>query len=348
MRNLNKLVLSAVIVLAVLGLYLILASQKDQGPSRQVKNVVLIGWDGTQRDDLKTLFDQGRLPNLKNLISEGKLVDIDIKSGRTETKPGWAEILTGYKSQTLGVINNANYQPIPKGLTIFERLKEAFGKNNMATVFIAGKLNNLAARGPHKICTNCLTRDPQTFKKTLWWDEKTEAPTKIAGQTKVFEQRSGEPYYYTKDALDVYLIGLNEAENVGQKALEVLDQYQDRPYLMFIHFEEPDEIGHLYGENSSEYAQSIIVNDQWLGRIVDKLKTLKSYDKTIIYVTTDHGFDKNQKTHSNAPDTWLVSNNPGLKINGTRLDIAPTILATFGLNLNQISPPLDGRSLLGD
>ena len=41
----------------------------------------------------------------------------------TDTKAGHSEILTGYGPTVTGVYSNGHYQAIPKGLTLFERLK---------------------------------------------------------------------------------------------------------------------------------------------------------------------------------------------------------------------------------
>ena len=68
-----------------------------------VRNEVLIGWDGCLIDDVRLLLEQGRLPNLQRLIDEGCMIDTYITTSKTETKPGWAEILTGYGPGVTGV-----------------------------------------------------------------------------------------------------------------------------------------------------------------------------------------------------------------------------------------------------
>ena len=65
-------------------------------------NVVLIGWDGAQRDHVKECLARGELPALKALADEGAMVDIDI-IGATDTKAGWTQILTGYNPEVTGV-----------------------------------------------------------------------------------------------------------------------------------------------------------------------------------------------------------------------------------------------------
>lgn len=309
------------------------------------KNVILIGWDGAQRDHLYKMIERNKLPNLGKIIKEGSIVNINITTGETETKPGWAEILTGYGSEITGVYSNMKYKPIPKGYTIFERLEEYFGKENIVTVFIGGKVNNIGGRGPHKICLNCLHRDRKTFKKTNWWDENVMAPLKDGQTKRLLGEREGEPYYQTQDSIDLYLTALGKASNVGQKSLDLLEEYKDKKFFMFFQFEEPDEPGHLYGENSPEYDQGLITNDDWLGQIISKLKELDIYSKTVIYIVSDHGFNEGEMSHNNAPYVFLATNNSKDLRNGDRKDITPTLLDNFGINIDKINPPIRGKSL---
>ena len=106
-----------------------------------------------------------------------------------------------------------------------------------------------------------------------------------------------------------------------------------------------DHSGHKYGEPSKEYNDAIISGDAQLGRLVEKLRALNFYDKTKIYVTADHGFDVGAKSHGYAPYVFLGTNDKKVMRNGTRADIAPTILDSFGLDLSKIEPQLDGESL---
>lgn len=106
------------------------------------KHVILIGWDGVGRSALKELMSQGKLPNVETLGSEGKLVAIDIMR-MTRTKPGFTQILTGYMPEVTGVYTNTIYRPIPKGLSIFERIKSFYGPDQYKTVAVMGKKGSL-------------------------------------------------------------------------------------------------------------------------------------------------------------------------------------------------------------
>ncbi len=123
----------------LIGLFIIIGTPAPsiaQGNPRNSDNIILIGWDGTGRDNLLELLKEKQLPNLGKIISEGSLVFTEVTTGRTETKPGWAEILTGYSASRLGIIDNVEYKPIPVGWSIFERLKDSIGINRIKTIFI--------------------------------------------------------------------------------------------------------------------------------------------------------------------------------------------------------------------
>jgi hypothetical protein len=124
------------------------------GAAQQVErpqNIILIGWDGAQRNHVKESLGRGELVNLKKLSSEGKLVGIDILRV-TDTKAGWAQILTGYEPEVTGVFSNRKYQPIPKGYTVFERLEEFFGPEEFVTdTLVRRRLGARALRRRRKI-----------------------------------------------------------------------------------------------------------------------------------------------------------------------------------------------------
>jgi len=155
----------------------------------------------------------------------------------------------------------------------------------------------------------------------------------------------GKPYFNAARNMDMFLNGLGENEKVGMTAIQNLEKHKDKRFFFFIHFAEPDHAGHAYGENSQQYTDGIRSDDDWTGRIIAKLKALGLYDKTLVYVTADHGFDEGKTSHSNAPYVFLATNDPKVNRNGDRADITPTILKRFGLDLSRLQPPLDGTPL---
>ncbi len=111
------------------------------------QNVILIGWDGAQREHVEQCLVRKELPSLQRLIGQGKYVRIDVE-GTTDTKAGWSQILTGYRPEVTGVYSNGRFQPVPKGLSIFERLENNFGADKFVTVAVIGKKQHCGEINP--------------------------------------------------------------------------------------------------------------------------------------------------------------------------------------------------------
>lgn len=332
----RKVLLSITLITVLFATQTLADNTKDKPNPPQ--NIVLIGWDGAQRNHLKESLSRQELPNLKKLSSEGKLVEIDILRV-TDTKSGWAQILTGYEPEVTGVFSNGRYQPIPKGYSVFERLEKHFGADNFVTAAVIGKKGHVDDEGPQRFSL-------EQQEKNKKGRNKKRAEGKIVTENGVkYRLIPGKPYFYTKDDMDLFINGLKEDRIVGSKTLELLKEYKDKPFFFFVHFAEVDHKGHKYGENSKEYNDALISADTWTGKIIQKLKELNLYDKTLIYVTADHGFDEGKKSHGDAPYVFLATNDSGVMRRGGRADIAPTILDRFGLDLTKINPPLDGHPL---
>jgi hypothetical protein len=307
------------------------------------RHIILIGWDGAQRNHVNECLQRAELPNLAALSAAGTKVDIDITEV-TDTKAGWSQILTGYKAAVTGVYSNSKYQPIPKGYSIFERLEAADGAKQIATLAVIGKKGNIDADGPVRIPYASMEKrqqsNPQHAKKA------GKSGTVVEENGKKYLALPGKPYFHTKDGMDLFLNGLEKNDAVGAKALEVLEQQKDKPFFFFIHFAEVDHQGHRFGENSKEYNDALISCDTWLGKIREKVKALGLEGDSLIYVTADHGFDEGQKQHKDAPTVFLVTNDKGVVRGGNRMDIAPTIYDRLGIDMTKMLPPLDGTSLL--
>lgn len=310
------------------------------------RNILVIGWDGAQRDHMKEMVARNELPNLVALSSEGSLVDVDVTSGATDTKAGWTQILTGYKPRTTGVFSNSRYQPIPEGYSVFERLESFFGPDNIVTMGIIGKKGHVDNDAPRHI--------PYDQYQTML-DQARKRERKAAGiadlaQGKVVEENGqkfvdlpGKPWYNASKHMDLFLNGLNKNSVVTSTALQKLEENKDKRMFLFIHFAEPDHAGHAKGENSQEYTDALKDDDACTGKILQKLKDLGIYDQTLVYVVVDHGFNEGQTGHSYAPYVFVGTNDKTfVRKEGAREDIAAQVLKRFGMDLKAIQPALDG------
>ncbi|HJW28658.1 MAG TPA: alkaline phosphatase family protein, partial [Saprospiraceae bacterium] len=284
-----------------------------------MKNVILIGWDGVQRNHLFELLNRGLLPNLQSLVSDGSLVNVTVSDHRTDTKSGWTQILTGYRWWKTGVFNNAYwFHSIPLGYTIAERVENYFGRNKVATAHISGKLGHMEVRDGTGTTAN------GTYSREAI-------------------------YSNLPSQLDFCSAGDRNATVVGPLALQFLGNNSNRHFFAFIQFSDPDSAGHntaTGGENSALYENAIVRCDNWTGRILDRLQALNISQNTLVYVTADHGFDENGTSHNNAPFVTLASNDKSVMRNGDQVDVAPTVYYGLGMwGSASFEPALDGYPL---
>jgi predicted AlkP superfamily pyrophosphatase or phosphodiesterase len=271
------------------------------------RNAILISWDGALRETVQRSMAEGKLPALSSVVRQGSFADIDVVGHFTDTKSGHAQLLTGYDPLTTGVYSNWRFQPIPIGLSIFERLQQVFGKTNIATIMLTGKGQNLGSRPPN------------------------------------------QPYLFTRESLTVWDGDENrKASVVGQKAVNYVNTFANRGrFFLFIHFRDPDHAGHEFNEGSAEYKKALVGCDEELGRILHAVKKAGIDERTLIYITADHGFLPGKNHHTDAFHIFLATNDPKSISAGEQRDIVPTILTSMGANPQNFTPALPGKSLHG-
>lgn len=325
-RRLHVLATALFLVLATSGFHADTPAQR--------RNAIVISWDGVSREHVQAGLDRNQLPHLARLIREGHLLDLTVTGHTTDTKSGHAQMLTGYGPTVTGVYSNKHFRPIPLGLSIFERLTQS--KRDITTIMVTGKHMGL---GPG------LVRSP-IHSETDRDDDRRSArrveKDRIAAENNV----AGEPWYLAKDAITVWDGDLpRDAWSVGGKALLYLDRHAAGHFFAFFHFGDVDTNGHKFGEQSKQCDAALIEVDTWLGKIVDKLKTAGTDDRTLIYVTADHGFDPGTTHHKAATRIFLATNDPLATIPGEQQDVTPTVLEAMGVDISKITPPFPGRSL---
>jgi predicted AlkP superfamily pyrophosphatase or phosphodiesterase len=291
-------------------LALLLATTAFKPATRpEQRNAILISWDGALREHVRASVEKGRMPHLARLCREGALVDLDVTGHMTDTKPGHAQMLTGYDPNLTGVWSNSKFGPIPAGYSIFERLHQSFGKDGLATIMLTGKGPNLGSQSPDNGFPS-------------------------------------EPFYLVRPAITVWDGDrIRSANNIGDKALRYIDRFAKGRFFLFIHFPDVDVAGHTHGEDSVEYDRALGEVDAWLGKIMAKLEDQHLADRTLVYVSADHGFDQGTKRHSAATHIFLGTNDAKVKTYGEQRDIAPTVLAGMGVDVSKIVPRLPGKVL---
>jgi predicted AlkP superfamily pyrophosphatase or phosphodiesterase len=158
---------------------------------------------------------------------------------------------------------------------------------------------------------------------------------------------SAEPFYLTRPNLTVWDGDLiRPARIVGEHALRYIERYAGKErFFLFVHFPDVDVGGHYFGEDSGDYDRALADCDAWLGKILDALEARGIADRTLVYVTADHGFDRGSKRHASATHIFLGTNDPKVTLPGEQRDIAPTVLSAMGVDLTKIAPRLPGKVL---
>ncbi|MFI6322215.1 alkaline phosphatase family protein [Nonomuraea sp. NPDC050556] len=122
---------------------------------------------------------------------------------------------------------------------------------------------------------------------------------------------------------------------------------QRGPDLSFVYFGDTDEVAHDLGPMGREYADALLRQDAYLGRLLEAVRSRDGEQWTVL-VTTDHGH-VDAGGHGGTSDeertTFVILNRLGEDLGGVRLDearlvdVAPTALTLLGVDPD---PSFDG------
>ena len=275
-----------------------------------VRNVVLISIDTCRADRLSCYgFKRETTPHIDAVAREGVL----FRQALTPvplTTAAHSSMLTGTYPPTHGVHLNNGIALAATNVTLAEVLREGGFRT---AAFVGG-----------------FPLDPQ-FGLNQGFETYDFAFTKTSETTAPYSERS--------------------AEEVTRPALAWLDQHNAGPFFLFLHYydphlpyQPPPPYASAYADDP--YAGEIAYVDQWIGRLVDRLRALHVYDDTLLIITADHGEslgDHGEKSHGffvyqSTQHVPLVIRAPG-NAKGSRVegrvslvDLMPTVLDLTGLN----------------
>lgn len=175
------------------------------------KGVILISWDGVQKDTLQTLLSEGRLGNLSSILEKGSFINMSYTDHYADTTAAHAEMLTGYPPEITGIYKSMRYKEIPKDLTLFERLESFFGQENISTVIIASKEKNMG--------TYIGLPFYQASKVVDYYHDQ-DGDARLTGAI-----ATEAVYYYAKDKPFFIFINLKDADEAGHSFSSSSPQY---------------------------------------------------------------------------------------------------------------------------
>lgn len=266
------------------------------GDEDEPANLIIVIWDATQRAHLQEMLGNSQLPNLQALAqSGGGLVLPAIRS--TTCEPGSGD---GYSTET-GPANSA----IATGL----------GYPGMA---------NWHNPEPYPI--------PNGLTLWEWFAARRYVTGIISSKDQDFWPHS--PLRNARPEIDQWKVSAQGQSWVTDSALEFLNVYAQCRFFLWIHYKEPDTVGHEFGENSAQYSASLEMNDRELARLIDGLRALAIARRTLLIVTTDHGFDEGGLQHetctADTKDLFVAMNRQMSRLRSclkVQTDIAPCIKA---------------------
>ncbi|WP_341843269.1 alkaline phosphatase [Chitinophaga caseinilytica] len=118
---------------------------------------------------------------------------------------------------------------------------------------------------------------------------------------------------------------------------------EKKPDFLFVHFDQPDGVGHEIGHNIPPYYEQVHKNDVLLGKILQAVKDAGMWDNSVIILSSDHGgINKGHggKTMVEMQIPWIFTGKGIKKANEVTesvmtYDTAATIAYIFGLKTPQ-------------
>jgi predicted AlkP superfamily pyrophosphatase or phosphodiesterase len=236
--------------------------------SPHAEHVFIISIDGGK----PAVIAQSEMPILKQLAAEGACTWSARTIFPSITLPSHTSMLTGVGPDKHHILWNT-WEP-RKGFvsvpTIFAEAKKA----GYSTAMFVGKekFRHLAQSG---------TVDEFQFDR----EQSGEVTKVIAGNAKP----------ETSSTVPARIV----AKSVARYILE------QRPNLCFIHFTDPDDIGHKYGWGSPEQRRALGDVDAALGEVLKALEVARIRDRSVLIITADHG--GHGKTHGlSTPEDMII------------------------------------------
>jgi len=240
--------------------------------SPHAEHVFIISIDGGK----PAVIQQSDMPVLKRIVAEGAHSWSAQTIFPCKTLPAHTSMLTGVGPDKHKVLWN-DWIPT-NGLvrvpTVFSQAKAAA----LSTAMFVGKEKFRHFLVPGTVDEFCFNQG-----------HSTEVSKVVAGQSEVTKEGTVLAKFAAEDAAPYIL--------------------RRTPNLCFIHFTDPDDVGHKYGWGSEQQMKAFGNVDAALGIILEAIRRAGIASDSVVIITADHG--GHAKTHGlNTPDDmtipWIV------------------------------------------
>ena len=230
-----------------------------------MKKVIFLLLDGARCDILNTLLNKEELPNLKNLIHDGSYIEATSVFPST-TGPAYSPFLIG---RFPGHVN------LP-GIRWFN--KSSYSRNRFASeshrsyVGLESRFFNQDLKKAYKTIFELIPNSVSIFNEMTRGLDSTRDLTKYS---KIFYKLSS------------HFMGSSSIDKVAFSKLE--NSLNENNLFHFCCLYGIDSKSHLIGSDSVQVVKLYKEFDTSLGKLINKLKLSKSYNDTLILISSDHG-----------------------------------------------------------
>lgn len=159
-------------------------------------------------------------------------------------------------------------------------------------------------------------------------------------KTGVIYSWEGIGYLFEKKAVDLDTYTGNDSIGL-EKTIAFITQ--QRPLFTFVHFDQPDGVGHNIGHRTPAYYAMVHQMDTYVGEIRKAIQQAGMEDNTLVILSADHGGKgkgHGGKSLDEVEVPWIIAG-PGIKKNHLVNDViitydtAPTIAYALDLQMPQ-------------
>ena len=236
-----------------------------------MKKVIFLLLDGARCDILNTLLTQDELPNLKGLISNGSYVEATSVFPST-TGPAYSPFLIG---RFPGHVNLPGIRWFNK--SSYSRNKFGY-ESHRSYVGLESKFFNQDLKKAYKTIFELIPNSVSIFNEMT---RGLKAYRDLTKYSKIFYKLSS--HFTGSSSID------KAAFNKLEKSLKRNNTFH------FCCLYGIDSKSHLVGSDSAEVVKLYKEFDTSLGKLIANLKLNKSYDDTLILISSDHGHSNTSK-----------------------------------------------------
>ena len=243
-----------------------------------VNQVILIVIDDVRASHLFDLVNQGKMPNIANLVNNGIACENCITSFPSVTFPCYPNIITGAYSGYYPIEGSGipGYHWVARTDPPSEGKKLPFIRNyDIRThIFKIGK----------DLSPNCKTIFEQAGEGNFF------SAFNVIFRGSYFDA----PLEYKTELI------FKTAEGAYKNPAKYFNS-EEIPKILVIYIEHTDPLMHNRGFDHPDYIDELLRCDIYLGSLIDLLKKLGYFDETAICIISDHGNYKAEKFHDIAP-----------------------------------------------